>query len=602
MVDVDPFPSSQAAVLPWIDTEAGRPGSRSKKRKRHAMRTKQGGRGPDPVSKKRKPATVGTPALAQVTADQGPPPGAGAADRISLIPDTILGEIVSLLPSKEGARTQFLASRWRHIWSSTPLNLDCSGLADPRAVSLILTSHRAPVRRLCIPAGHGYTEATVEAWLQYTALDRLEELEFCYLRDYGPPSDYWWWKTPFLPLPPASIFRFAATLRLAKCRLSDSTVQGLHFPQLKHLVLHWMETFGSVDMLHPNFSDKMKPTDASVSRPKNFWRRNYRNLIGCLDIRLKIVVIENFKGSLSKVNFATFFVQNARELELMTIQVESIDDEFIARQQRLLLLEKKASRVLLLPGIDSVPLLKLLALEESEGGSVQMIIQTSKLDAVRLLAISTVSMRIGLNQIFDIQIDKVNKPGLPLAAGEFSVKTAVFLVLIFLIMSFSIGIHSGSAPLMCALIVSFILGSAYSIEAPLLRWKRHAFLAASCILFVRAILVQLAFFAHMQHHVLMRPLAPTKSLVFATFFMCCFSAVIALFKDIPDIDGDRDFGIQSLSVKLGPHRVSGHGLLAFTLWQRARHFEVENQARVTSFYMFIWKLFYAEYFLIPFVQ
>lgn len=35
-------------------------------------------------------------------------------------------------------------------------------------------------------------------------------------------------------------------------------------------------------------------------------------------------------------------------------------------------------------------------------------------------------------------------------------------------------------------------------QVPLLRWKRHAFLAASCILFVRAILVQLAFFAHMQ--------------------------------------------------------------------------------------------------------
>ncbi|KAM0930434.1 hypothetical protein ACQ4PT_001115 [Festuca glaucescens] len=279
-------------------------------------------------------------------------------------------------------------------------------------------------------------------------------------------------------------------------------------------------------------------------------------------------------------------------------------------------------------GITSVSLLPMKGLDD-----FTMTVLRGYLEALAAALCMNIYV-VGLNQIFDIQIDKVNKPGLPLAAGEFSVKTAVFLVLIFLIMSFSIGIHSGSAPLMCSLIVSFILGSAYSIEAPLLRWKRHAFLAASCILFVRAILVQLAFFAHMQQHVLMRPLAPTKSLVFATVFMCCFSAVIALFKDIPDIDGDRDFGIQSLSVKLGPHRVyqlcisilltaygaatlvgasstnlfqkiitvSGHGLLAFTLWQRGRHFEVENQARVTSFYMFIWKLFYAEYFLIPFVQ
>uniref|UniRef100_A0A0E0E4D7 Uncharacterized protein n=1 Tax=Oryza meridionalis TaxID=40149 RepID=A0A0E0E4D7_9ORYZ len=204
---------------------------------------------------------------------------------------------------------------------------------------------------------------------------------------------------------------------------------------------------------------------------------------------------------------------------------------------------------------------------------------------------------VGLNQLYDIQIDKVNKPSLPLASGEFSVATGAVLVLTSLIM------------------------------APLLRWKRNAFLAASCILFVRAVLVQLAFFAHMQQHVLKRPLAPTKSVVFATLFMCCFSSVIALFKDIPDIDGDRHFGVKSLSVYwlcinilltaygaailAGASStnlcqmiitVFGHGLLAFALWQRAQHCDVENKAWITSFYMFIWKLFYAEYFLIPFVQ
>ncbi|KAL6873410.1 hypothetical protein ACP4OV_013492 [Aristida adscensionis] len=241
---------------------------------------------------------------------------------------------------------------------------------------------------------------------------------------------------------------------------------------------------------------------------------------------------------------------------------------------------------------------------------------------------------VGLNQLFDIEIDKVNKPSLPLASGEFSIATGALLVVVFLIMSITIGIRSKSTPLICALLASFFLGSAYSIDVPLLRWKRHAFLAAFCILFVRAILVQLAFFTHMQNYVLKRPLAPTKSVVFATFFMCCFAAVIALFKDIPDVDGDRDFGIQSLSVRLGQQRVYwlcinilltaygaailvgasstnlylkivnvlGHGLLAFALWRRAQKFDIANKDHITSFYMFIWKLFYAEYFLVPFVQ
>ncbi|WVZ79197.1 hypothetical protein U9M48_026805 [Paspalum notatum var. saurae] len=229
---------------------------------------------------------------------------------------------------------------------------------------------------------------------------------------------------------------------------------------------------------------------------------------------------------------------------------------------------------------------------------------------------------VGLNQLFDIEIDKVNKPTLPLASGELSVMAGVLLVVAFLGMSIIIGIRSKSIPLMCALFISFLLGSAYSIDVPLLRWKRDAILAALCILFVRAVLVQLAFFSHMQQHVLKRPLAPTRSVVFATFFMCCFSTVIALFKDIPDVDGDRYFGIQSLTVRLGQQRVYrlcinmlmaayaaailigasstnlyqkiivvfGHGLLAFALQQRAQQIDIANKACITAFYMFIWKL------------
>jgi hypothetical protein len=36
--------------------------------------------------------------------------------------------------------------------------------------------------------------------------------------------------------------------------------------------------------------------------------------------------------------------------------------------------------------------------------------------------------------------------------------------------------------------------------------------------------------------------------------------------------------------------VSGHGLLASTLWQRAQQFDIENKDCITQFYMFIWKV------------
>ncbi|KAJ0984208.1 hypothetical protein J5N97_002564 [Dioscorea zingiberensis] len=241
---------------------------------------------------------------------------------------------------------------------------------------------------------------------------------------------------------------------------------------------------------------------------------------------------------------------------------------------------------------------------------------------------------VGLNQLFDIEIDKVNKPYLPLASGEYSVKTGITIVLLSAIMSFGIGWVVGSWPLFWALFISFVLGTAYSINVPLLRWKRFAVVAAICILAVRAVIVQLAFFLHMQTFVFRRPAIFSRPLIFATAFMSFFSVVIALFKDIPDIDGDRIFGIRSFTVRLGQQRVFwiciyllemayavamviggsssclwskcitvlGHGVLASVLWNHARSLDLKSKAAITSFYMFIWKLFYAEYFLIPLVR
>lgn len=241
---------------------------------------------------------------------------------------------------------------------------------------------------------------------------------------------------------------------------------------------------------------------------------------------------------------------------------------------------------------------------------------------------------VGLNQIYDIQIDKVNKPYLPLASGEFTLAAGIAIVSAFAVLSLAMGIFIGSRPLLWALSVSFILGTAYSIDLPLLRWKRSAFAAATCILCVRALVVQLAFYLHMQSFVYGRLPILSKPLLFATGFMCFFSIVIALFKDIPDIEGDRVFGIQSYTVRLGQERVFwlciylllaaygvaivagltcemlwartlmalGHAALAGILWQHAKGVDLKSKAAITASYMFVWKLFYAEYLLVPFMR
>lgn len=176
-----------------------------------------------------------------------------------------------------------------------------------------------------------------------------------------------------------------------------------------------------------------------------------------------------------------------------------------------------------------------------------------------------------------------------------------------------------------------------------MRWKRSPLLAAGCILAVRAVFVQVGFFAHMAAALGATALAPSRPLGFITGFMFVFSVVIALFKDIPDVRGDRQAGLQTLSVRFGEKRVfwacvglllslyvagvafgltappppagapawqgpagravvaAGHAALGGLLLRRAAAVDTSQHKHITSFYMFIWALLYSEYLLVPFM-
>ncbi|XP_021310317.1 F-box/FBD/LRR-repeat protein At1g51370 isoform X2 [Sorghum bicolor] len=171
-------------------------------------------------------------------------------DRISRLPDGVLGDIVSLLPTNDGARTQVLSSRWRHIWRSAPLNIDLD--IDPDyplgahnvtegVISRILSAHQGPCRRFSIPKHYfhysyrGHPVTRLDGWLESPALDGLQELEF----HYGRPCLS---KLALpLPPPPASVHRFSSTLHAVSfggCGFTNGNdASGLHFPVLKQLSL-----------------------------------------------------------------------------------------------------------------------------------------------------------------------------------------------------------------------------------------------------------------------------------------------------------------------------------------------------------------------------
>ncbi len=78
-----------------------------------------------------------------------------------------------------------------------------------------------------------------------------------------------------------------------------------------------------------------------------------------------------------------------------------------------------------------------------------------------------------------------------------------------------------------------------------------------CVRRARAVMVQLGFYGHMKLALGAQnaALAPSRPLLFAVAFMLVFSAVIALFKDIPDVAGDRQ--ARARACRPAPARLRG---------------------------------------------
>ena len=240
---------------------------------------------------------------------------------------------------------------------------------------------------------------------------------------------------------------------------------------------------------------------------------------------------------------------------------------------------------------------------------------------------------VGLNQIEDVEIDRINKPNLPIAAGEFSPKDAWWIV------GFAGGLGVilaalGGWFLLATVLVSLAIGTAYS--APPLRLKRFPFWASACILTVRGGVVNLGLFMHYSNQLGLPLVIPGKVWVL-TAFIVVFSIVIAIFKDIPDIEGDRRFNITTFTVRLGQQRVYNMARLILTacyvgmvaaapwiggvdwpfilvthmglltlFWWRSQRVALPDQTNTpetpisfATFYQFIWQLFFLEYVLYP---
>lgn len=230
---------------------------------------------------------------------------------------------------------------------------------------------------------------------------------------------------------------------------------------------------------------------------------------------------------------------------------------------------------------------------------------------------------VGLNQLEDVEIDRINKPHLPLASGEFSQQQGWTIVAITGVLAILIS-ASQSYWLLGMVSISLLLGTAYSL--PPIRLKRFPFWASFCIFTVRGIIVNLGLFLHFNRGF---PIVPEVWAL--TLFVLVFTFAIAIFKDIPDIEGDRQYNVTTLTLKLGKESVFNlarwviascylgmaiggmlglpslnpialfvtHLAVLAIFWWRSQRVNLEDKTSIASGYQFIWKLFFLEYLMFP---
>ncbi len=236
---------------------------------------------------------------------------------------------------------------------------------------------------------------------------------------------------------------------------------------------------------------------------------------------------------------------------------------------------------------------------------------------------------VGLNQLEDVEIDQINKPHLPVAAGEFSPRQAQVIVAVTGILALLLAGFLGQW-LLLMVGTSLAIGTAYSL--PPVRLKRFPFWAALCIFSVRGAIVNLGLFLHFSDRLSGAVSVPPAPVWALTLFILVFTFAIAIFKDIPDMEGDKQYNITTFTIQLGQRAVFNlarwvitvcylgmmlagvfglsasvnpvflsisHLVLLGVLWWRSQRVDLQDKMAIAQFYQFIWKLFFLEYLIFP---
>jgi homogentisate phytyltransferase/homogentisate geranylgeranyltransferase len=234
---------------------------------------------------------------------------------------------------------------------------------------------------------------------------------------------------------------------------------------------------------------------------------------------------------------------------------------------------------------------------------------------------------VGVNQLTDVEIDRINKPHLPIAAGDLSPEAAWGIVAVSAVVPVVLALTQGPLET-AAVLAALAVGAAYSL--PPVRLKRFPVAASLCISGVRSAIVNVGVYGHFSL-AFGGTLAIPGAVWALMLFVLPFSFAIAVLKDVPDMEGDRRFRIATFTVRLGPEwaariglgalvlayagmivagpllidgvqpavLAAGHAAALGLLLTWARRADPADPAAFSAFYMRVWGLFFLEYALVP---
>jgi homogentisate solanesyltransferase len=238
---------------------------------------------------------------------------------------------------------------------------------------------------------------------------------------------------------------------------------------------------------------------------------------------------------------------------------------------------------------------------------------------------------VGINQIYDVEIDVINKPFLPIAAGRLSPRAAWAVVLGSGAAGLAL-VRAAFNPLIFRLYCfGTLIGGMYSV--PPFQLKRFPLAAGLTIAMCRGFLLNFGVY-YATRDALGLGFLWSPAVAFLARFMTVYASVIAVTKDLGDVEGDRAGGIDTFARRFGTGRVArsassvlllnylaaiataaaapsgtfrrgvmiaGHALAAGWLLYQSRALRPEDPVSVSAFYKQIWNLFYFEYALYPFI-